>query len=112
MHTNIYRTFKQTSGIAFSKEQQHNASEFNDTKVYDVEPCLSKDCKQWIDAIKNNTEAKQVVKFVTQRVDAEVSDLYAMAFAIGRFVGVELQTIQMDDAVNCGKCMMQILFYF
>ena len=68
---------------------------FKGRDVYNVQSVIGGMTTQsWIDKITCNQNAIGAVKIATGEEYSELSDLYALAFITGKFIGVEMQSLE------------------
>ena len=95
---NIYRNYRQISGLKFDKDKSNPSNEFDDSDIYDIQAVLgeNEDIHSWIDKIKTDKRALKVVELATNEKHTKLNDMYALAYIVGKFMGVELQSSEQN----------------
>ena len=59
--------------------------------------------KQWTEQIKPDQCACGVINIVTNNQHKSISDMDALAYIVGRFIGVEMQSLEVQDLHYASK---------
>ena len=64
-------------------------NEFDASDIYNIQAVLGdRNIVEWIDNVKKDSSACNIVKIATNENHNELSDLYYLAYIVGKFVGV------------------------